>query len=215
MNRSSQPLTIIVVGASGDLARRKIFPALFALYCQELLPEHFRIFGFARSDFTDGEFREKITENLTCRYAPGESCAARMEEFLARCHYQAGDYGSRDSFLDLYGRMRQLEAGRAANRFYYLAIPPAVFLDVARAIGDAGLVSCGVERPWSRVVVEKPFGRDRKSSDLLTSALAEVFTESQMFRIDHYLGKEVIQNLLVLRFANLIFEPIWNRDHIR
>jgi glucose-6-phosphate 1-dehydrogenase len=208
-------LSIVVVGASGDLARRKIFPALFALYCQGFLPQRFLVFGFARSLLSDTEFRAKIMEYLTCRYTPGESCSQLMDEFLGKCCYVSGSYDSRDSFLDLYQVMQEAEGGAGANRFYYLAIPPSVFLDVAHAIGDAGLVSCGMDEPWSRVVIEKPFGRDRTSSDQLTRALGEVFTEDQTYRIDHYLGKEVIQNLLVLRFANVVFEPLWNHRFIR
>ena len=215
MPNLSDNVSFVVVGASGDLSRKKVFPALFALYCQGYLPEQFRIFGFARSRFSDAEFRHRITEHLTCRYAPGESCAERMEEFLARCHYMPGSYGARDSFLDLYTMMRDRENGQRTNRFYYLAVPPSIFLDVARAIGDAGLVNCSDDEPWSHVVIEKPFGRDRQSSDVLTEALSHVFTEKQIYRIDHYLGKEVIQDLMVLRFANVVFEPLWNRDLIR
>jgi len=214
MSDKGEKLTIVVVGGSGDLAQRKIFPALFALYCQGHLPGGFNIVGFARSSFTHEAFRAKITEHLTCRYTPGESCADRMNEFLARCHYVSGQYGSRDSFLDLYELMRELEGGGATERMYYLAIPPSVFLEVAHAIGGAGLVSCTTDKPWSRVVIEKPFGRDRQSSDLLTLEMSRVFTESQTYRIDHYLGKEVIQNLMVLRFANLVFEPVWNNRFV-
>lgn len=214
MSEPSDGLSIIVVGSSGNLARKKIYPALFALYCREYLPERFHAFGFARSELSEAEFRTRITEHLTCRYTPGESCAKRMEEFLGRCRYMPGSYGSSDSLLDLFVMMREVEGGRRTNRCYYLAIPPSIFLDVARAVGDAGLVSCGRREPWSRVVVEKPFGRDRNSSDELTQALAQVFVEEQTYRIDHYLGKEVIQNLMVLRFANLVFEPLWNRDFI-
>ncbi|MBT3381045.1 MAG: glucose-6-phosphate dehydrogenase [Lentisphaerae bacterium] len=215
MATASENLTIVVVGASGDLARKKVIPALFGLYCQGFLPTKFRIFGFARTAMTSEEFRARAVENLTCRYVPGESCAQKMDEFLARCFYVQGPYASRDSFLDLFQAMQAEEGDEPADRLFYLAIPPSVFLDVSRAIGDAGLVQCGDRRPWSRVVVEKPFGRDRASSDALVAQLGHVFTEGQTYRIDHYLGKEVIQNLLVLRFANLIFEPIWNREHVQ
>jgi glucose-6-phosphate 1-dehydrogenase len=215
VNATGDDLSIVVIGASGDLARKKILPALFALYCQKRLPRNFTVFGFSRTPFTDEAFRARITEHLTCRYAPGESCAERMDEFLGRCHYVAGDYASPDAFLDLYGRMAGLEPGPATRRMFYLAIPPSVFMDVARSLGASGMVSCDPDRPWSRVVIEKPFGRDRESSDRLARELAQVFTEAQTFRIDHYLGKEMVQNLMVLRFANRVFEPIWSREHIR
>lgn len=201
------------MGASGDLARRKILPALFALYCQKLLPARFAVYGFARTAMSDDAFREFITGNLTCRYAPGESCGDRMAEFLGRCYYVSGQYGDPGAFLDLYEKMT-VTGGHPANTMFYLAVPPSVFLDVARAIGDAGLVRCAPENPWSRAVIEKPFGHDRASSDRLTAELAGVFTEDQTYRIDHYLGKEIVQNLMVLRFANLVFEPIWNRRYV-
>ena len=211
---SDKPLSIVIVGASGDLARKKIIPALFALYCQNSLPPDFRVFGFSRTELSDEAFREKIQEHLSCRYAPGASCGDKMETFLPRCHYVAGHYDSADSFLDLFQVMKRLEGGRPANRLYYLAIPPTVFLDVAHSIGNAGLVSCGARGPWSRVVIEKPFGRDRASSDVMAKDLGDVFSEGQIYRIDHYLGKELLQNLMVLRFANTIFEPLWNAQHI-
>lgn len=203
------PLSIVVVGASGDLASRKIFPALFALYCQGYLPRRFNVFGFARSAMDHAAFRKHIEGKLACRYVPGESCAAKMSEFLARCHYVSGQYGSSDAYLDLYGFMRQVEGTAGADRIYYLAIPPSIFLEVAHALGGAGLVRCEARGPWSRVVIEKPFGRDRESSDRLGRELAQVFTEEQTYRIDHYLGKQAVQNLLVLRFANTVFEPLW------
>ncbi len=208
------PLSIVVVGASGDLARRKIIPALFALYSQNFLPASFHVFGFARSPMSNEEFRQKVTENLTCRYVPQSSCADRMNEFLARCEYVSGQYDSADSFLDLFEALKKREGGRPTNRLYYMAIPPSVFVDVARSLGRAGLVACGPTEHWSRVVIEKPFGRDRESSDVMARELAAVFGEKQIYRIDHYLGKEIIQDLLALRFANTIFQPLWNRECI-
>ncbi|MBM4143246.1 MAG: glucose-6-phosphate dehydrogenase [Lentisphaerae bacterium] len=216
MSRNAlDPVTFVVVGASGDLARKKLLPALFALYSQGFLPRDFRVFGFARTPFGDAEFRARVAENLTCRYVPGEACADRIREFLERCHYTAGQYDSADAFLNLYQAMREKEGRQERNRVFYLSIPPQVFLGVAHAIGGAGLVQCGNRRVWSRAVLEKPFGRDRASSDRLTAEMARVFEERETYRIDHYLGKEVIQNLMVLRFANLVFEPIWNRAHVR
>ncbi len=213
-SESQSPLSVVVIGASGDLARKKIYPSLFALYCQDRLPEEFRIFGFSRTAYSDVAFREVLEKHLTCRYAPGESCKVLMQAFLERCYYVPGQYGDRDAYLDLYGRMHEVEQSREVNRLYYLSIPPSIFLDVAHALGGAGLVQCGISSPWSRVVIEKPFGSDRASSDELVRGMAGVFREAQTFRIDHYLGKEVLQNLMVLRFANLVFEPLWNNHYI-
>ena len=207
-------LGIVVVGASGDLAQTKVIPALFALYCQHFLPDDFHIYGLARTEMDHATFRKKIAENLTCRYAPGESCADRTEEFLQRCYYCHGQYSSSDSFLDLFELMRQVEGVGTLNRIFYMAIPPSVFQDVARALGNSGLVACDDSDSWSRIVVEKPFGRDRESSDQLVTEMQTVFTEEMTYRIDHYLGKEIVQNMMVLRFANLIFEPLWNKDYI-
>jgi glucose-6-phosphate 1-dehydrogenase len=211
---SDKPLSIIIVGASGDLAQKKLIPALFSLYCQHYLPECFHVFGFSRSTMSHEQFREKSQEHLTCRYVPGEKCADRMNEFLSRCYYVGGQYDSSDSFLDLFQAMKPLEDGQAVNRMYYLAIPPSVFMAVARSLGNAGLVACGPAPVWSRVVIEKPFGSDRPSSDLMARELSLVFPERDIYRIDHYLGKEIIQNLMVLRFANRIFDPLWSHADI-
>ncbi len=215
-NSDSRPLSIIVVGASGDLARSKIFPALFSLDCQDFLPQGTHLVGLSRTEMSSEDYREKLKQTLTCRYTPEHDCEARMNDFLDRVEYVPGEYDNANTFLEAYKILRQYEGEQQANRLYYLAIPPFLFLTVARSLGDAGLIQCGeTGEPWSRVVIEKPFGKDRESSDKLAEELAKVFSEGQTYRIDHYLGKEVIQNLLVLRFANRIFEPLWNRRHIQ
>ena len=209
------PLTIVVIGASGDLSQRKILPALFALACRSLIPEPFRVVGFARTAMTHGEFRARAMENLTCRYTPKSDCGAKMDRFLERCFYFAGQYDSTDSLLDLHRFLRELERTPISRRMYYMATPPDVFTSVVQSIGDAGMATCDAGGDcWSRIVVEKPFGRDRESSDSLVKVMARVFPEEQTYRIDHYLGKDVVQNLMVLRFANTIFEPVWNRRYV-
>ncbi len=204
-----------MIGASGDLARKKIFPALFDLYSRDRLPKGTNIYGFARSEISDNEFREKISEYLACKYVPEHDCSAEQKEFIERCSYVRGNYDNTDSYLDLFTAMkaRESDAG-GSNRLFFLAVPPAVFLEVAKSLGNSGLVHCGSENPWSRVVVEKPFGKDRSSSDELVAELRKVFAEKHTYRIDHYLGKEAIQNLMVLRFANLVFEPMWCSKYI-
>jgi glucose-6-phosphate 1-dehydrogenase len=215
MTSATEPLSIVVIGASGDLAHKKVLPALFAVHAQGFLPPNFRVIGFARTEMDDESFREHLSSSLTSRHLPQTDAAAKTDEFLQRCHYVTGDYADTDAYLRIYERLREFEEGRDVNRLYYMAIPPFLFLDVARAIASAGLVNCGGKQGgWSRAVIEKPFGRDRASSDELAEGMAFVFSEDQIYRIDHYLGKEVIQNLLVLRFANRVFWALWGRAHV-
>ena len=162
---------------------------------------------------SDSEFRKSVADTLTSRCDPQPTqCDLKVGRFLKRCHYHTGDYTNADDFRALGRRLEALN-GPFASMLMYMAIPPTIFLDTAHSIREAGLADERT-REWSRVVIEKPFGRDDKSSRQLISALGEIFEERQTYRIDHYLGKEVIQNLLLLRFANRIFEPLWNRDHI-
>lgn len=207
---SINKLDIIILGASGNLARLKIFPALFALFSQGLLPDNVRFFGYARSRLTQAEFKEQIMRHLTCRYTPEHSCGTHIESFLARCFYCDGGYDSPDDFTALGALLR-----KGGNRLFYLALPPAVFPAVTKAVGAAGLLKNDADKSWIRIVVEKPFGRDRVSSDKLNNALLREFSEEQIYRIDHYLGKEMVQNIMVLRFANQIFKPLWNSKHIK
>ncbi|KAK9829954.1 hypothetical protein WJX72_008851 [[Myrmecia] bisecta] len=205
-------LSIVVVGASGDLARKKIYPSLFALYNDGMLPEYFNIFGYARSKMSDAEFREYIASGLTCRLSNKDECGDKLEEFLDRCFYHAGQYSDSKDFAALSERMAAKEEGRKkADRIFYLSIPPSIFTQVAACASDAASSPSG----WTRVIVEKPFGRDLESFRELSEELNQHLTEDQMYRIDHYLGKELIENLTVLRFANLVFEPLWSRQFIR
>ncbi|CAM6129825.1 unnamed protein product [Calypogeia fissa] len=206
-----QTVTVTVVGASGDLAKKKIFPALFALYYEGCLPKHFTIFGYARSKMTHQELRDMVVGTLTCRIDQRENCGDKIDKFLQRCFYQPGQYGSEEDFKKLDTELKKHEVGRVANRLFYLSIPPNIFIDVARS------ASLGASAPhgWTRVIVEKPFGRDAQSSAELTKGLKEYLSEEQIYRIDHYLGKELVENLSILRFSNLVFEPLWSRQYIR
>ncbi|KAF8107942.1 hypothetical protein N665_0116s0141 [Sinapis alba] len=204
-------VSITVVGASGDLAKKKIFPALFALYYEGCLPEHFTIYGYARSKMTDAELRDMVSKTLTCRIDKRENCGEKMEEFLKRCFYHTGQYDSQEHFVALDKKLKEHEGGRLSNRLFYLSIPPNIFVDAVKCASSSASSVSG----WTRVIVEKPFGRDTKTSAALTKSLKQYLEEDQIFRIDHYLGKELVENLSVLRFSNLIFEPLWSRQYIQ
>ncbi|KAL9144882.1 hypothetical protein ABFS82_13G004200 [Erythranthe guttata] len=209
--KGDSTLSITVVGASGDLAKKKIFPALFALYYEDWLPENFVVFGYSRTKMNDEELRNMISGTLTCRIDRRANCDEKMSEFLKRCFYQSGQYNSEEHFSELDCKIKEKEGGRPSNRLFYLSIPPNIFVDVVRCASTQASSTSG----WTRVIVEKPFGRDSKSSNELTRCLKKYLTEDQIFRIDHYLGKELVENLSVLRFSNLVFEPLWSRNYIR
>ena len=206
----SEGLDVIIFGASGDLAGKKVFPAFFSLFCRGLLPKKIRFSGYARTPMTDEEFRLSIEKNLTCRYTPDSSCGDYIRDFLRRCYYYYGDYSS----VDKYKQIIDGESKSSSNRLFYLAVPPVLFEVVSETLRKSGLVYSESDSKYSRIIIEKPFGHDRESSDLLNNALSECFSENQIYRIDHYLGKEVVQNILVFRFANIIFQPVWNSDYI-
>lgn len=208
-----EPVAIIVLGASGDLAKKKTFPAIFSLFYHGLLPTHFVLYGFARKPISDAEFRELILGTLSCRVIDGERCSQKMDQFLPRCFYHQGDYSDSTTFASLDAHLANTFEGDylTANRLYYLAIPPKVFNNSCTSINRAGRASKG----WTRVVVEKPFGHDLDSYRVLRSQLSSVLTEPETFRIDHFLAKELVQNLMTLRFANSIFEPLWNRHYVK
>ncbi|KAM3705957.1 hypothetical protein ACJW31_03G117400 [Castanea mollissima] len=211
INENESTVSITVVGASGDLAKKKIFPALFALYYEGCLPKHFTVYGYARSKMTDAELRTMVSTTLTCRIDKRENCGEKMEQFLERCFYHSGQYDSQENFAELDKKLKEHEGGKVSNRLFYLSIPPNVFIDAVRCAS----LSASAGNGWTRVIVEKPFGRDSESSAALTKGLKQYLDEDQIFRIDHYLGKELVENLSVLRFSNLIFEPLWSRQYIR
>jgi len=159
----------------------------------------------------DEELRTMISTTLTCRIDKRENCGDKMEQFLQRCFYQSGQYNTEEGFAELDRKLKEKEEGRLPNRLFYLSIPPNIFVDVVRSASRTASSSTG----WTRFIVEKPFGRDSESSGELTRSLKKYLAEEQIFRIDHYLGKELVENLSVLRFSNLVFEPLWSRNYIR
>lgn len=204
---------MIVVGASGDLAKKKTYPSLLRLFHEKLLPEDTTIWGFARSAIGNQDLRDRLKPYLEkSGFYPAET----IDNFLERCSYQQGkSYGDESAYKELAGIIEEHENVSdhlvCHNRLFYFAIPPNVFGETGVAIKQNAMATKG----WTRIIIEKPFGRDLQSCEDLLATLSEHFEEHQMFRIDHYLGKEMVQNLLVLRFGNLFFERLWNRDNVQ
>lgn len=214
--RVPDPLALVIFGATGDLMRRKLCPALFRLFSEGLLPDGFAVVGVSRTEMDDAQFRAEMRAAVA-EFAETPD-PTLWERFAKGLFYLATSFDDPAGYGRLAERLGGLdrERGTGGNRLFYLAIPPAVIRTVAEGLGAAELAQ--PERGWSRIVVEKPFGRDLGSARALNAALLDIFHERQLFRIDHYLGKETTQNLLVFRFANVIWEPVWNRnfvDHVQ
>jgi glucose-6-phosphate 1-dehydrogenase len=211
---AAAPCTMVIFGASGDLTKRKLLPALYNLRKAGLLSDHFAVMGAARSPLTDDEFRRKAKEDLVdCD--DGQTDQAVVDWLVLRLHYMTLDAASPSSYGELAARIAAIDRdhGTGGNALYYLATAPDLFAETVRQLGDAGLTAEEGES-WRRVVVEKPFGHDLESARALNRDLLSVLDEKQLYRIDHYLGKETVQNILAFRFGNGIFEPIWNRRYI-
>ncbi|XP_031552278.1 glucose-6-phosphate 1-dehydrogenase-like [Actinia tenebrosa] len=198
---------IVVFGASGDLAKKKIYPTLWYLYRDNLLPKATFVVGYARSALTVAQLRAKTEPFMNIK----DEEKAKAEEFFKICSYVKGSYNEKSAYLALNTELDKIGVKNMQNRLFYLALPPSVFVDATQNIKDFLTANKG----WSRVVVEKPFGKDSDSSAQLSNHLSGLFQEKSLYRIDHYLGKEMVQNIMVLRFGNRIFGPIWNRDSIK
>jgi glucose-6-phosphate 1-dehydrogenase len=210
----ADPCVIVTFGASGDLTKRKLVPALFHLACTDCLSGPFKVLGVGRGQLSDDEFRDRMREGATGSSEMSELNDAEWQAFAARLHYMPGDPSDIETYHRVAARLEQmtLQEGVSTNHLFYLATPPSLAPAIVNGLSAAGLAS--EHKGWSRIVVEKPFGRDLDSARSLNAAIAQVFGEPQVYRIDHYLGKETVQNITVFRFGNSLFEPVWNRNYV-
>lgn len=215
-DRISDPCSLVFFGASGDLFKRMLLPAVYSLRLNGILPTDFAVVGFSRTKYSDDEFRVYCRAQLE-EFAPAaqKPQGAIWEDFAKRLSYISGDFDDAAAFTRLAQRIAKNdeELGTKGNRLFYLSTPPAVFPKIINELHDANLSL--QQGSWGRIVVEKPFGTDLASARELQSVVDRVFRESEVYRIDHYLGKEPVQDIMALRFANTIFEPVWNRNYVQ
>jgi glucose-6-phosphate 1-dehydrogenase len=208
------PFIMVIFGATGDLAQHKLIPALFSLFKEKNLPDEFFVIGFSRRDFKEEEFQN---------YFESQKSDPEWQNFATHLHYQAGSFENEQGYKDLGEKLKAIDKqiGACVTRFFYLATPPDHYQTILDNLVKTKLsIGCGYpsadygKSTWTRVIIEKPFGKDLDTARNLDKKLAEIFEEKQIFRVDHYLGKETVQNMLAFRFANGIFEPVWNKNFI-
>jgi len=222
LERMAEPCTMVICGATGDLTERKLAPALYNCLLGGFLPPEFTVVGFARRELSDEAFRTHLLAGIDKHSRNRPAKPAIWESFARGIEYHRGDFDDPAAYVELAKRLDRIDRdrGTAGNRLFYLAVPPTLYPEIVNQLDRAGLAApgdrrrSGSKRGWTRVIVEKPFGSDLESARTLNRELAEVFNETQVYRIDHYLGKETVQNLAVFRFGNGLFEPIWNRRYI-
>ncbi|KAK9455832.1 glucose-6-phosphate dehydrogenase [Dipodascopsis uninucleata] len=198
---------IVVLGASGDLAKKKTYPALFGLFRYGLLPDGVKIVGYARTKMDDEDYKKRISSYIK---VPTDDVKAKLDEFLSFCTYVSGLYDHDDGFLNLTKHLEGLEGDSECHRLFYMALPPTVFIPVAQHLKKC----CYPSKGSARIIIEKPFGHDLASSRELQAALQPIWKEEEIFRIDHYLGKEMVKNILILRFGNEFMGASWNKNHV-
>jgi glucose-6-phosphate 1-dehydrogenase len=207
--KPADPQAVVIFGASGDLTHRKLLPAFYHLFVEGLLPQRFAIVGYARTEMTDDQFHERAADSIK-RFAKIDPVGEEWEEFKKLLSYVPGEFASEMAMEDLREHLEEIDRtrGTAGGRFYYCATPPAAYPQIVARLAESSM------HTDARIVMEKPFGRDLQSARKLNEELHAAFDESQIYRIDHYLGKETVQNVLAFRFGNGMYEPIWNRRYI-
>jgi glucose-6-phosphate 1-dehydrogenase len=220
LQRPEESSAFIIFGASGDLTHRKLIPALYNLACENLLPPDFAVIGFAVTPMDDDSFRAEMEKSLRESQEAHAFDPGVWDRFAPGLHYITADFLAPEGYEQLKKRLEEIEqhdaSGGAGNRLYYLATPPSFYADIVERLGKHGLVTEQAQPGdgWTRIIIEKPFGHDLESALELNASIHKVFKEEQIYRIDHYLGKETVQNIMAFRFANSFIEPIWNRRYI-
>ncbi|MEK7641585.1 MAG: glucose-6-phosphate dehydrogenase [Patescibacteria group bacterium] len=209
------PTVFVIFGITGDLASRKLIPALLELYTKRLLPQRFAIIGFSRRVFSREEFREFIRERMNVR--PGQFREEDIKHFLDHMSYEQGMFDDLGAYTRLASKLKNIDDrwGQCSNKLFHLSVPPALYEGILTHVSKSGLAeACDDGMGWTRILIEKPFGSDIETASKLDKLLGSLFKEQQIFRIDHYLAKEVLQNILAFRFSNSMFEPLWNRKYV-